>query len=123
MVQEMPHHSSPRPEPMLDVVWRSAAYRVSLSGIVASILVGLVGAITLAAADRFWPIASACVVLCAFGMYAAIVQPDLGGARLGASVQRLLATLIATIAVLAAIATGLLLLATIFGGSLEVMRR
>jgi hypothetical protein len=123
MVQAAPHHSPPSSEPTLDVAWRAAANRLPIRGIVACIIFGLAGAITLAGANRVRPVATACVVLAAFGAYAAVVQPSLGGDRLHPTTQRLVAATIGIIAVLAGLATGLLVLATIFGGSIEVMRR
>lgn len=122
MVLDAPHHSPPS-EPTLDAAWRSAALRLPTPGIVACIGLGLAGAISLAAADRLLPLAAACVVLVAFGAYAAVVQPALGGGRLSPGTQRLLATMIGIVAALAGLATGLLVLAAVFGGSIEVMRR
>jgi hypothetical protein len=123
MVNALPHHSPPSPEPTLDKAWRAAADRLPVSAIIACVVVGLAGGISLIVADRLRPIAAACVVLVTFGVYAAIVQPTLGGTWLDQKTQRFLATLAATIAALAGLATGLLLLAAIFGGSIEVMRR
>jgi|KBSSwiStaDraftv2_1062776.scaffolds.fasta_scaffold11871_2 hypothetical protein len=123
MVRDMPHRSSSSSEPMLDTVWRAAAQRVPVPGVIACIACGLAGAISLAVADHLRPIAAACVILAAFGAYAAVVQRGIGGTWLGPSAQRVLATVFATVAVLAGLATGLLLLAAIFGGSIEVMRR
>lgn len=122
MVQDAPHLSPPSPEPTLDAAWRAAANSLPLPGIVACIISGLAGAVTLATAHRLWPVAAACVVLVAFGAYAAVAQPGLGGNRLHPRTQRLVAATIGIIAVLAGLATGLLLLAAIFGGSIEVMR-
>jgi hypothetical protein len=123
MVQDAPHHSAPSSEPMLDAVWHAAAQRLSVAGIVVCIVFGLTGAISLSIADRLWPIVSACVVLIVFGAYAAVVQPALGGVWLQRNTQRLLAAALGTVAAVAGIATGLLVLAAIFGGSIEVMRR
>jgi hypothetical protein len=122
MVHDAPHHSLSS-EPMLDAAWRSAALRLPVPGIIGCLAVGLGGAISLAAADRLLPLATACIVLVAFGAYAAVVQPTLGGGRLSPGTQRLLATVIGVAAVLAGLVTGLLVLATVFGGSIEVMRR
>jgi hypothetical protein len=108
---------------MLDVVWRDAAQRLTLPGIIASVVLGLAGSISLMLANRLWPIATGCIIVVAFGAYAAIIQPAIGGIWLRSSTQRLLATLAATVAALAGLMTGLLLLAAIFGGSIEVMRR
>ena len=123
MVNDMPHHSSPSAEPMLDAVWRSAAHRLPLPGVISCLVVGLAGGISLAFANRLWPIAAACVVLAAFGAYAAVVQPAIGGTWLHPQTQRLLAAVTAAVAALAGLAAGLLMLAAIFGGSIEVMRR
>ena len=123
MVQVAPPHSPPSAEPMLDVVWHAAAQRLSVPGIVVCIVFGLTGAVSLSVADRLWPVVSTCVVLVAFGAYAAVVQPALGGSWLGRSTQRILAIALGAIAAVAGLATGLLMLAAIFGGSIEVMRR
>ena len=123
MVEDLPRQSPPSPEPMLDAAWRAAAHELPVGAIIACIVLGFAGAISLFVADRLLPIAAACVVLVAFGVYAAVVQPTLGGAWLRPSIQRLLAAITATVAVLAGLATGLLLFAAIFGGSIEVMRR
>jgi hypothetical protein len=123
MVQDTPHHSPSSSEPMLDAAWRTAAHQLPIPGIIICIVLGLAGAISLAVANRLRPVAAACVILVAFGAYAAVMQPAIGGAWLRPSTQRLLATAIATVAALAGLAAGLLLLAGIFGGSIEVMRR
>jgi hypothetical protein len=123
MVQDTPHHSPPSSEPMLDAAWMAAAQQLSIPGSIICVVLGLAGGISLAVANRFWPVAAACAILVAFGAYAAVVQPAIGGAFLRPSTQRLLATAIAVVAALAGLATGLLLLAAIFGGSIEVMRR
>src|SRR4051812_34506590 len=91
MVQDTPHQSRPCSEPMLDAAWRAAADQLSIPGIVISVVLGLAGGISLAVANRFWPVAAACVILAAFGAYAAVVQPAIGGAWLRPSTQRLLA--------------------------------
>ena len=123
MVNVLPHHSPASSEPTLDQAWRAAADRLPVGAIIACTVIGLAGAVSLFVANRFRPIGSACVVVVAFGVYAAIVQPHLGGALLGKRTQRFLATVTATVAAVAGIATGLLLLAAVFGGSIEVMRR
>jgi hypothetical protein len=108
---------------MLDAVWGAAAQRLPIPGVIACIACGVIGSISLAMANRLLPLAAACVVLLSFGAYAAVVQPGIGGIWLRLSIQRILAVATATVAVFAGLATGLLLLGAIFGGSIEVMRR
>lgn len=123
MVNALPHRPPPCSEPTIDAAWRDAAHRLPVGAIIACIIFGLAGATSLIVADRLLPIAAACVVLVAFGVYATVVQPTLGGAWLRPSTQRLLAAVTVTVAALAGLATGLLLLASIFRGNIEVMRR
>lgn len=59
----------------------------------------------------------------AFACYAAAIQPAIGGHWPGARTQRALAVALGTVAVCAALASGLLILGLVFGGSIEVMRR
>src|SRR3954464_9933334 len=92
MVQDTPHQSPPPSEPMLDAAWRSAAHQLSMAGIITCVVLGLTGGISLPVANRFCPVAAAGVILVAFGAYAAVVQPAIGGAWLRPGTQRLLAT-------------------------------
>lgn len=106
----------------LAAVWRAATQRVTLRVIVLFVGLGSGGAVALVIADRFLPLASMCVVIAAFGGHSAVLHPSLGR-RLRPGTQHFLGVLTGAVAALAGVVAGLLVLAAVFGGSIEVMRR
>jgi hypothetical protein len=107
----------------LAAVWRAATQRVTLRVIVLFVGLGSGGAVALVIADRFLALASMCVVIAAFGGHSAVLHPSLGGRRLRPGTQRFLGVLTGAVAALAGVVAGLLVLAAVFSGSIEVMRR
>jgi hypothetical protein len=110
-------------EQTLDAVWRSTADRVSVRSAVLLIVLGLGGVMVRAITGRFAVLASLGILATAFACYAMIPRPrpaDRGWISRG---TRALAGLMTIAAALAGLATGLLVLAAVFGGSIEVMRR
>ena len=105
----------------LDAVWRSTAERVSVRGAVLLLMLGLGGVAVRVITDRFTIVGSLGILSAAFACYAMITQPSIAD-RWAPRATRMFAGTLKIIAALAALATGLLLLAAVFGGSLEVMR-
>ncbi len=106
----------------LDVLWRSTALRLP-SRAVASLLVA---GMTILAGSIFASgplnLGALGIWMIAFAVYAAIIQSAVAH-RSRRRVTRFLARLTSAIAAFAALSVGLLLLAAVFGGSIEVMRR
>ena len=115
--------SSPPPpsDATLGVVWRSTALRLTSRRI--PLLLGLgIAAMAASAITRRFPVLAALgIVVSAFAWYAVLIQPR-GDHDVHANTRRRLAQLASTIAALAALTAGLLLLAAVFGGGIEVMR-
>lgn len=114
-----PHTTS---EQTLDVVWRSTTERVSLRGAVLLLLLGLGGVAARVITDRFDMLASLGILASAFACSAMLTRSGGAEGGLPPSVMRILSGMLKIIAALAGVATGLLLLVAVFGGSLEVMR-
>jgi hypothetical protein len=119
------HHlpSLTSPDQTLDSVWRSAARRVPARATASFFLLGIVAVATSVITGHLLALATLGVLANAFACYAVVVQPHGPGRRLAPATRRLVGAVANTIAVLAALATGLLILAALFGGSIEVMRR
>jgi len=117
------HLESPRSAgPTLDVLWCEWARRLGGRAIMLCVATGVAGGVLSLIAERWMPLALSLIVA-AFGCYAVIMQPTLGGRYLLPRAQRVFARVMGTVAVLAGVAAALLALAGIFGGSIEVMRR
>jgi hypothetical protein len=110
-------------EQSLDAAWRSAAQRLTRRGTVALFALGLVAASVSAITQRFPLLATVGTLGTAFACYAVMIQQPSNGGWVSSRTARALATFATAVAALAALATGLLLLAAVFGGSIEVMRR
>jgi hypothetical protein len=115
--------ASPQDDQSLASLWRANAQRISGRTIAACIGLGLLGAIMPLALGRATVIAAVSFVVLAFGSYAAVVRPSIGGRLLQPRAQQTLGVAVAVMAALAGVAAALLVLGTVFGGSLEVMRR
>jgi hypothetical protein len=107
---------------ILHVVWRSTAERVSVRGAVLLLMLGLGGVAVRVITDRFTIVGRLGILSTAFACYAMITQPSDAHPTRAPRVTRILAGTLKVIATVAGLATGLLLLAAVFGGSLEVMR-
>jgi hypothetical protein len=82
-----------------------------------------VGAVmTSAITARFPLLAAVGIVVSAFACYAALIHPH-DSQSTHSRLRRRLAQFASAVAALAALAAGLLMLAALFGGSIEVMRR
>lgn len=114
--------SPPSSDITLDVLWRSTAQRLTTRRIAVLLALGVGGVATSAVTSRFPILAALGIVVSAFACYAALIRPH-GNHDAHADIRRRLARLASTIAALAALTAGLLMLAAVFGGSIEVMRR
>jgi hypothetical protein len=114
--------SSPPPsDATLGVVWRSTALRLTSRRIAILLGLGIAGVAASGLTRRFPVFAAFGIVVSAFACYAVLIQPR-GDHDVHANMRRRLAQLASTIAALAALTAGLLMLAAIFGGAIEVMR-
>lgn len=107
----------------LAALWRSTANRLTGGGIIACVVVGAAAVTWSVVSGRVPLVAAVGAIALAFGCYAAVVQPTVGGRWLGPRTQSVMATGISIITALVAVAGGLLVLAALFGGRIEVMRR
>jgi hypothetical protein len=124
MVLQQPFDSAPaHVDQTLASLWRSHARRADRRIVTQCIAFGTFGTIVSLYLGRLTFLAMVSLVVASFGSYAAVVQPGLVGRRLSRQTQRTIAVLLATVAALAALIAGLLVLEVIFGGSIEVMRR
>jgi uncharacterized membrane protein len=114
--------SAPPDDQTLASLWRTYAQHVGGRTIAQCIGFGMLGAIVPLFLGRATFVALVGVIVAAFGLYAAVVQPSLGARWLQPRPQRIIATAVTSIAALAGLAVGLLVLGTVFGGSIEVMR-
>lgn len=121
MVAQHVGSSPPPSNATLSVVWRSTALRLTSRRIAILLALGI-GAVTASGITRRFPtLAAIGIVVGAFACYAVLIQPR-GDHDVHANMRRRLAQLTSTIAALAALTAGLLTLAAVFGGGIEVMR-
>ena len=121
MVAQHVGSSPPPPDATLSAVWRSTALRLTSYRIAFLLALGI-GAVTASGITRRFPaLAALGIVVCAFACYAVLIQPR-DDHDVHANMRRRLARLASTIAALAAFTAGLLMLAAVFGGGIEVMR-
>jgi hypothetical protein len=124
MVLRHPFNSSASaPEQTLALVWRAQARHVGTRTIAQCVAFGAVGVIIPIVLGHATFIALVSLIVAAFGLYAAVVRPSLGGRWLPPRAQHITSIVVSAIAALAAVAAALLVLGAIFGGSIEVMRR
>ncbi len=107
----------------LDALWRATARRTSPRRATGCIALGIVGTAALVFVDRLRIPGLVGVVVGAFGVYVLAVQPPAGVHALHPRPRRLVAGAAVAIAIVASAAYGLQVLAAIFGGRIEVMRR
>jgi hypothetical protein len=122
MIAQRLASSSPPSEGQLDVVWRSTALRLTSRGMTLLFALGVGAVVTSAITSRFPLLGAVGIVVSAFACYAALIQPH-GDRDVHPQLKRRLARLASAVAVLAGLTAGLLVLAAIFGGGIEVMRR
>ena len=114
--------SSPPPsDATLGVVWRSTALRLTSRRIAIWLGLGIAGVSASGLTRRFPVLAALGIVVSAFACYAGLIQPR-GDHDVHTNKRRRLAQLASTIAALAALTAGLLMLGAVFGGGIEVMR-
>jgi hypothetical protein len=111
------------PDQTLDALWRATARRTSTRHATACITVGILGMVALPLFDQLRIPGLVGLVVGAFGVYALAVQPDVSGRAFRPRAHRAVAAIAVAIAVVASAAVALLVLAAIFGGNIEVMRR
>jgi len=119
-------HSVPSPtssDQTLQAVWRDAGQRLTPRRAAGVLLVGVAAVAATVVTKRLFMVGSLGLLAIAFACYSATEHGDVAGLRVAAGVRRFLGAIASLIAVLAAVATGLLILAALFGGSIEVMRR
>jgi uncharacterized iron-regulated membrane protein len=123
MVLQQPIGASPPSDQTLASLWRTHARQLDSRAMVECVGIGLVGTAVPLVLGRAMLVACMSFTVFAFGAYAAIVQPSFGGRWLSPRTQRVGAAFIASGAAVAGLVAGLLVLAIVFGGSIEVMRR
>jgi hypothetical protein len=122
VLQQHLHAPSPGDQTLASL-WRAYARRIDPRATIHCITLGMLGVVVPVVLQRAMIVALPSLIVLAFGAYAAVVQPALGGRWLRPRAQRVVGTAVAALAALAGIAAGLLVLGAIFGGSIEVMRR
>lgn len=122
MVAQHLFSSRPTADDTLDVLWRSTALRISWPGRATLFGVGVSGVATSIITSRWPMIAAVGLIVSAFAAYAELIQPHDAQDAPGPA-RRVLARIASAIAAVAALTAGLLMLAAMFGGSIEVMRR
>ena len=103
------------------MVWRSTALGLTSRRIAILLGLGIAGVAASGIARRFPVLAALGIVVSAFACYAVLIQPR-DDQDIHANVRRRLAQLASTVAALGALTAGLLMLAAVFGGAIEVMR-
>ena len=116
-------HLDTESDETLSALWRSRAERLGHRGIALCIVFGTGCATLPVILSRAWLVAMPGTIVAAFGMYAAVVRPTLGGRWLSLRGQRLLGAIFTACAAVAGLSVLLLVLGGVFGGSIEVMRR
>jgi hypothetical protein len=123
MVLQQHFDSPPTDDQTLAALWQTHARRVGGRTIAQCVALGTLDTIIAVFSGRATFVALMSLIVAAFGLHAAIVQPSLGGRWLQPRAQRIIGTAVTAVAALAGVAAGLLVLGAVFGGSIEVMRR